>query len=96
MILGVVLMKKISIPKEFIIPVIVFVVVFFWGTFRLHNVISGINMACLFGSISSLLAYIITAIKKHKSGVCLLTFIILMVLFLVTTPFTSGYMAVNK
>lgn len=84
---------KFAVPKEFILPVVVFVFIFVLGLVRIGDIISGLSMACLFGSLASLVAYIITAFRKHKSGLCLFVFVILMILFLVLTPFTAGYSA---
>lgn len=88
--------KKIFVPKEFIIPMAVFAVVFILGIVNIGDIITGLSMACLFGSLAALLAYIITAVRKHKSGLCLFTFIILLILFLVLTPFTAGYSAIGQ
>lgn len=84
-------MKKVYIPKGYIGVIVIFLVMFVFASFRLGDLIGGLSMACLFGSIASLVVYIYYALKKFKSSVCLLSFIVMLVLFIVTTFFTSNY-----
>lgn len=83
-------MKGFYVPKTYLIVVAVFALFFILGIFRSGNPINGLSMGCLFGSLVSLIMYVVYASKKIKSGVLLFSFIAMLAVFLITTPFTKG------
>ncbi len=82
---------KIYIPKGFSVIVIIFAAIFLLGIKRDMGAISGLSMACLFSCIASLIAYIISAFKKKKSGVYLFSFVVLLAGLIISTFFTPQY-----
>lgn len=85
--------RKIYFPKGFAVIVIIFAAIFALAMARGMGAIAGLSMACLFGSLASLIAYIVSALKKKKSGVYLLSFIILLIGMAVSNVYTAQYAA---
>lgn len=83
-------MKKIYVPMGFYIVLALFLGFFVFASYRTGDLITGMSMAALFGSIAFLIAYIVYAFKKVKVGILLFSFLLLLVVFLATTPFTKG------
>ena len=84
-------MKGFYLPKSYLIVVAIFAFFTVFGTFRVGNFISGLSMGCLFGCVASLIGYIYYAVKKIKVGVYLLSFIVLLAGFFITSYFNTEY-----
>lgn len=82
---------KVYIPKGFAAVVVIFAAILALAASRGMGVAAGLSMACLFGWIASLAAYIISAVKKRRSGVYLFAFVVLLAGMIISNLFTAEY-----